>query len=45
MQGHTMRRRFDEAETQWRKIDELLGAHKLNDRAARHSSTLSSGSG
>ena len=25
MQAQTMRRRFDEAETQWRKIDELLG--------------------
>jgi Fic family protein len=32
MQAQTMRRRFDEAETQWRRIDELLGAHKLNDR-------------
>jgi len=32
MQAQTMRRRFDEAETQWRKIDELLDAHKLNDR-------------
>jgi len=32
MQAQTMRRRFDEAETQWRKIDELLEAHKLNER-------------
>ena len=32
MQAQTMRRRFDEAETQWRKIDELLAAHKLNER-------------
>ncbi|MBA3780869.1 MAG: Fic family protein, partial [Nocardioides sp.] len=32
MQAQTMRRRFHEAETQWRKLDELLGAHKLNDR-------------
>lgn len=27
-----MRRRFDEAETQWRKLDELLANYKLNDR-------------
>ena len=32
MQAQTMRRRFDEAETQWRQIDELLAAHKLNER-------------
>lgn len=32
MQAQTMRRRFDEAETQWHKIDDLLGEHKLNER-------------
>ncbi len=32
MQAQTVRRRFDEAETQWRRIDELLGSHKLNER-------------
>jgi len=32
MQAQTMRRRFDEAETQWRKLDELLAAHRLNER-------------
>lgn len=32
MQAQTMRRRFDEAETQWRKLDELLADSKLNDR-------------
>lgn len=32
MQAQTMRRRFDEAEIQWRKIDELVAAHRLNDR-------------
>lgn len=32
MQAQTMRRRFDEAEIQWRKIDELAAAHRLNDR-------------
>lgn len=32
MQAQTVRRRFDEAEAQWRAIDELLTAHKLNDR-------------
>jgi Fic family protein len=32
MQAQTVRRRFDEAEAQSRQIDELLGAHKLNDR-------------
>jgi Fic family protein len=32
MQAQTMRRRFDEAETQWRRIDELIGDHRLNDR-------------
>lgn len=32
MQAHTMRRRFDEAGIQWRKIDELISEHRLNDR-------------
>lgn len=32
MQAQTMRRRFNEAEIQWRKIDELIAAHRLNDR-------------
>ena len=32
MQAQTVRRRFDEAETQWRSIDALLAMHKLNDR-------------
>jgi Fic family protein len=32
MQAQTMRRRFDEAEIQWRKIDELVAEHRLNDR-------------
>jgi hypothetical protein len=32
MQAQTMRRRFDEAETQWREIDNLLVDHRLNDR-------------
>jgi Fic family protein len=32
MQAQTMRRRFDEAETQWHAIDELIGSHRLNDR-------------
>ncbi len=32
MQAQTMRRRFDDAETQWRRIDELIGEHHLNDR-------------
>jgi Fic family protein len=32
MQAHTVRRRFDEAEAQWRRIDELLAANKLNER-------------
>ncbi|HET7387607.1 MAG TPA: Fic family protein [Nocardioidaceae bacterium] len=32
MQAQTIRRRFAEAETQWRKLDELLNAHRLNDR-------------
>lgn len=32
MQAQTMRRRFDEAEIQWRKIDELVAQHRLNDR-------------
>ncbi len=32
MQAQTMRRRFDEAEIQWRKLDELLANYRLNDR-------------
>lgn len=32
MQAQTMRRRFDEAEQQWRRLDELLQAHRLSDR-------------
>lgn len=32
MQAQTVRRRFDEAETQWRRTDELLASHKLNER-------------
>lgn len=32
MQAQTMRRRFDEAEIQWRKIDELVAEHRLNER-------------
>jgi len=32
LQAQTVHRRFDEANAQWRQIDELLGAHKLNDR-------------
>lgn len=32
MQAQTMRRRFDEAETQWREIDGLLEELSLNDR-------------
>lgn len=32
MQAQTMRRRFDEAEIQWRKIDELVAQHRLNER-------------
>lgn len=32
MQAQTVRRRFDEAETQWRQLDQLLTDHKLNDR-------------
>lgn len=32
MQAQTMRRRFDEAEIQWRKIDELVSEHRLNER-------------
>lgn len=32
MQAQTMRRRFDEAEIQWRLIDELVAEHRLNDR-------------
>mgnify|MGYP001168752685 CR=1 FL=1 len=32
MQAQTMRRRFDEAETQWREIDDLISEHNLNDR-------------
>ena len=42
MQAQTMRRRFDEAETQWRGIDELLASHHLNERvgAARFDTLL-----
>ncbi|WP_206443650.1 Fic family protein [Nocardioides turkmenicus] len=32
MQAQTMRRRFDEAETQWRRLDALLDGYKLHDR-------------
>jgi Fic family protein len=32
MQAQTVRRRFDEAETQWREIDRLVVDHRLNDR-------------
>lgn len=32
MQAQTVRRRFDEAEEQWRRIEELLAAHTLNER-------------
>lgn len=32
IQAQTMRRRFDEAEAQWRRLDELLADYKLNDR-------------
>ncbi len=32
MQAQTMRRRFDEAETHWRGIDELLAGHRINER-------------
>ncbi len=32
MQAQTMRRRFDEAEIQWRKLDELVAQHRLNER-------------
>ncbi|HET6626318.1 MAG TPA: Fic family protein [Nocardioidaceae bacterium] len=32
MQAQTVRRRFDEAEIQWRKIDELIANHRLNER-------------
>ncbi|MFT3873873.1 MAG: Fic family protein [Nocardioides sp.] len=32
MHAQTMRRRFDEAEVQWRKIDELVGQHRLDER-------------
>lgn len=32
MQAQTVRRRFDEAESQWRRIDDLLAAHKLHER-------------
>ena len=32
MQAQTMRRRFDEAEIQWRRIDELVARHRLNER-------------
>ncbi len=32
VQAQTVRRRFDEAETQWRMIDDLIGGHKINER-------------
>ncbi len=32
MQAQTMQRRFDEAEIQWLKIDELVAQHRLNER-------------
>lgn len=32
MQAQTMRRRFDEAEIQWRALDELAARHRLNER-------------
>jgi Fic family protein len=32
MQAQTVRRRFNEAETQWNRIDELVAAHRLNER-------------
>ncbi len=32
MQAQTVRRRFDEAEIQWPKIDELIADHRLNER-------------
>ena len=32
MQAQTMRRRFDEAEIQWRELDDLLATHKLSER-------------
>lgn len=32
MQAQTVRRRFDEAEAQWRAIDEMLASHRLNER-------------
>lgn len=32
MQAQTMRRRFDEAEIQWRALDELVARHRLNER-------------
>lgn len=32
MQAQTMRRRFEEAEIQWRRIDELVATHRLNER-------------
>lgn len=32
MQAQTMRRRFDEAEAQWRRLDDILADHKLQDR-------------
>ncbi|BBH17767.1 hypothetical protein Back2_20540 [Nocardioides baekrokdamisoli] len=32
MQAQTMRRRFDEADIQWRRIDDLLSEHRLNER-------------
>lgn len=32
MQAQTVRRRFDEAEIQWRRIDGLIADHRLNER-------------
>ncbi|GAB3738697.1 Fic family protein [Microlunatus parietis] len=32
LQAQTVRRRFDEAETQLRRVDELVAQHKLNER-------------
>ncbi len=34
LQAQTVRRRFDEAEVQWRKIDELVADYSLNERVA-----------
>lgn len=32
MQAQTMRRRFDEAEIQWHRIDQVMAEHRLNER-------------